>query len=79
MPAFLADKAVRWRYVMLGLLLNLPGNAILGGGGGICLVAGLSGVYAPRATVLTLALAIAPLPLLAWLTGFDPATLIGAG
>ena len=79
MPAFLADTAVRWRYVMLGLLLNLPGNAILGGGGGICLVAGLSGVYAPRATVLTLALAIAPLPLLAWLTGFDPATLIGAG
>ena len=49
----------------------MPGSGLIGGGGGICLLAGLTGVFAPRATFLTLALAVAPVPLLVWMTGME--------
>jgi hypothetical protein len=61
--------AVRWRYVLLAVLYNLPGNGLLGGGGGISLVAGLSRIFLPLPVCLTIALAVAPVPLLVWLTG----------
>jgi hypothetical protein len=60
---------VRFRYVALALLINLPGSSLIGGGGGILLLAGLSGLFLPKATFLTLALAVAPVPLLVWLIG----------
>ncbi len=61
---------LRWRYLALALLLNMPGNVILGGGGGICLLAGLSGLFRPGPMLVTLALAVAPLPLVLWLAGY---------
>lgn len=61
--------AVRWRYALLAVLYNLPGNGLLGGGGGISLVAGLSRIFLPLPVCLTIALAVAPVPLLVWLTG----------
>lgn len=36
---------VRYRYLLLIFLLNLPGNSVLGGGGGIALLSGFSGRY----------------------------------
>ena len=72
LPARLAPALLRWRYPLLALLINLPGNAVLGGGGGLCLVAGLSGLFRPGATVLTLALAVLPLPVGFWLLGPGP-------
>ncbi len=73
LPSWLAPLATRYRYVTLALLINLPGNGLIGGGGGLAMLAGLTRVYAPRATILTFAIAIAPIPLLVWLTG-SPAT-----
>lgn len=71
LPDWLGPRLVRWRYVMLALLVNIPGNALIGGGGGICLVAGLSRVFAPVATVVTIILAVAPVPLLVWFFDID--------
>lgn len=69
LPSWLGDWPVRFRYVALALLINLPGSALIGGGGGILLLAGLSGLFLPKATFLTIALAVAPVPLLVWLIG----------
>lgn len=62
--------AVRYRYVALALAVNTPGNSIIGGGGGIMLMAGLSGIFSPLATVATIALAVSPVPLAVAFFGF---------
>lgn len=69
LPGRLGDLAVTWRHVSIAVLLNIPGNAVIGGGGGICLIAGLSGLFSTRAMAITLALAVAPVPLAVWLFG----------
>ena len=69
LPDALAGWAIRWRYVALALVLNLPGNAIIGGGGGLCLIAGVSGIFTFRWTAVTLLLAVAPVPLAVWIFG----------
>lgn len=71
LPRRIGNLLVDYRYVALALLLNLPGNALIGGGGGICLVAGLSRVYTARATLLTIAIAVAPVPAVVWFFGID--------
>jgi hypothetical protein len=55
---------LRHRYLALAVALNLPGNTLLGGGGGIALAAGMSGIYPFGAYLATIALAIAPVPAL---------------
>lgn len=55
--------ALRYRYVALALAVNTPGNSVIGGGGGIMIMAGLSGIFSPLATFLTVALAVSPVPL----------------
>lgn len=55
--------AIRYRYVALALAVNTPGNSIIGGGGGIMLMAGLSGIFSPLTTVATIAIAVSPVPL----------------
>ena len=47
------------------LPLHIPGNALVGGGGGIALLAGLSGLFAPLPTILAFAVAVSPVPLMA--------------
>jgi hypothetical protein len=58
---------VRYRYLMLALLFNLPGNSVLGGGGGIALICGMSRLFHWKWFVLTVILVTAPVPLLAFL------------
>ena len=67
LPAPLAALMVGHRYLALAALVNLPGNSILGGGGGILLLAGLTRLFRLWAVALTLALAVAPVPILVWL------------
>lgn len=55
--------AVRYRYLGLALAVNTPGNSVIGGGGGIMLMAGISGIFSPLATVATIAIAVSPVPL----------------
>lgn len=61
--------ALRHRYMALALALNIPGNALIGGGGGIALLAGLSGIFAPLPTLLAIAIAVSPVPLTVMLLG----------
>jgi len=55
---------IRRRYLLVALLLNLPGNAVLGGGGGIAMLAGMSRLFPFPAYLLLIALAVLPGPLL---------------
>ena len=55
--------ALRHRYIALALAVNTPGNSIIGGGGGIMMMAGLSGIFSPLLTLLTIAIAVSPVPL----------------
>jgi hypothetical protein len=60
--------ALRHRYVALAVIVNVPGNAVIGGGGGIMIMAGLSRIFAPVPTFLAIALAVSPVPLMVmWL------------
>ena len=68
-PPRIVALALRRRYVALALALNIPGNALIGGGGGIALLAGLSGLFAPLPTVLAFAIAVSPVPLARVLLG----------
>jgi len=59
----------RMRYLFVAGLLNLPGNSVVGGGGGIMLLAGMSGLFRPVPTAATVALAVSPVPLAVWWFG----------
>ena len=55
--------ALKYRYVAMAVAVNTPGNSIIGGGGGIMIIAGLSGIFTPISTFLTIILAVSPVPL----------------
>lgn len=69
LPRWLAPVAPL-RYLMLAVLINLPGNIALGGGGGLLLYAGLSRLFAPVPLLLTLVVAVSPVPLAVWFLGY---------
>lgn len=71
LPRWLAPVFCNYRYVTLGLAINLPGNIALGGGGGIMMAGGLSRLFQTRFTVLTILIATLPVPLSVWLMGTD--------
>ncbi|WP_150446703.1 hypothetical protein [Histidinibacterium aquaticum] len=58
---------LRHRYLALVLALNFPGSALVGGGGGLAMLAGMSRLYPAWAFVPTVLLAVAPLPLVVFL------------
>jgi hypothetical protein len=47
----------------LALLINLPGSALIGGGGGICMAVGVSRLVTYPQFLITTALATSPLPM----------------
>jgi hypothetical protein len=55
-------RLLRHRCIALAILFNTPGNALLGGDGGIALAAGASRLVSVRAFLLTLLVAVAPVP-----------------
>ena len=59
----LGTFALRNRYLLLILLLNTPGNSLLGGGGGLAFLAGASGLYRFVPFAISVMLAVAPVPL----------------
>ena len=67
-PSRIGPFLVRHRYVALAVVLNIPGNIVIGGGGGIAMVAGMSGLYSLPRYLLTIAIAVAPIPLIIVLT-----------
>lgn len=66
LPAFARPFLTKFRYLLLAVLVNIPGNTVIGGGGGILFTAGFSRLFRPTYTVLTVALAAAPVPFLVW-------------
>ena len=63
---FINQRGGTGDYLLLGLLINLPGNWVLGGGGGIALVSGLTGRLRWRGFFLTVMLATCVIPILAF-------------
>ena len=70
-PSKLVPFLIKHRYLLVALVLNLPGNALIGGGGGIGVIAGMSGLYAFGWYLLLISAAILPVPLL-MLSGIVP-------
>ena len=70
-PAKFVPTLARHRYLAVAVALNIPGNTVIGGGGGISLAAGMSRLFGLCRFVLTLAVAVAPIPLLIVLFGTD--------
>lgn len=69
LPNAIAPWVRSGRYLLLAALFNIPGNAVLGGGGGIAFVTGFSRLFQPWAVILTIVLAVLPVPLSVWLLG----------
>lgn len=63
-PSKLVPFLLKHRYVAILAILNLPGNALIGGGGGIGMIAGMSNIFPFYIFVLLAAVAVAPVPLL---------------
>ena len=63
-PSRIVPFLLRHRYLIIGVLFNLPGNALIGGGGGIGLVAGMSRLFPFPKYILLVCLAITPGPIL---------------
>lgn len=61
-PSRILPFLLRHRYLSLILLINLPGNSLVGGGGGIAFVAGLCGLFTFPKYVLAISLAVLPVP-----------------
>lgn len=68
-PRKLAPFLLRHRYLTLAIAVNLPGNGLIGGGGGIGLVAGMSRIIPFHHYLALMAAAIAPVPLMFFLHG----------
>lgn len=62
---------VRYRYLALAVAFNIPGNYLIGGGGGIALFAGVSRLYSVPGFLLTTVLSVAPVPLAVMLFGTE--------
>jgi hypothetical protein len=62
-PKKLIPFLMKYRYLALLLAINLPGSIVIGGGGGIAMIAGLSRLFRLPYFVLTIAIAVAPLPM----------------
>ena len=69
-PRRLVPWFLRHRYLTLMVAINLPGNVILGGGGGLALMAGMSKLFPIHYYVFTVAIAISPIPLFLMIFGY---------
>lgn len=66
-PRRFVPVLLRHRYVALVVLLNMPGNSLVGGGGGLAFSAGMSGLFSLFGFLVAIALAVAPVPLFFYL------------
>ena len=61
---WLRNLLLNYRYLVIGILFNMPGIYLIGGGGGISLVCGISRNISFKWFLLTVVLAVSPVPLL---------------
>jgi len=55
---------LKHRYWVVAIALNMPGNALIGGGGGIGMISGMSRILNYPSYFLTVLIAVIPLPLI---------------
>ena len=67
----------KYRYPAVGILFNMPGNYLIGGGGGISLACGISRNISWKWFLLTVVVAVSPVPLLAWFGVIQLETFLG--
>jgi hypothetical protein len=73
-----SDQSGRWRrlhrhrFLCLIVLINTPGNTLLGGGGGISMAAGFGGAFRLREFLASVLIAVAPVPLAVIALGWTP-------
>jgi hypothetical protein len=60
---------LRHRYIALALALNMPGNSVIGGGGGIALLAGSTRLFSITGFLVSVAIAVSPVPLAVYFFG----------
>jgi hypothetical protein len=63
-PSRILPHVLKHRYLLIAVSLNLPGNALIGGGGGISIIAGTSGLYSFPKYIMLISIAITPIPIL---------------
>jgi len=62
-PTRFGPFLLRHRYIALAVLFNLPGSFLIGGGGGIAMIAGISGIYSTIGFLVTVMVAVSPVPI----------------
>jgi hypothetical protein len=75
-PAWAKPLVTHYRYVVMALLINLPGSSLIGGGGGLMFLSGFSRLFRTGSMILTILVAVAPVPLAFWAFGFDVSALL---
>jgi len=70
-PSWIGNWVISRRYILIALLLNIPGNSMMGGGGGILFLSGLSRLFSNFYILLTITLAVLPVPALVYFFGVD--------
>lgn len=63
-PLKIIPLVLKNRYLAIAIVFNIPGNTLIGGGGGIGLIAGMSRLYSFPKYILSVSIAIMPLPLI---------------
>jgi hypothetical protein len=66
-PSWLKSYLVKYRYLTIAILVNMPGNYIVGGGGGIAIACGTRRRISWKGFLVTIILAVSPVPLLVYL------------
>jgi hypothetical protein len=67
-PKRVVPVLLKHRYIAVIVALNVPGNAVIGGGGGIALLAGMSGLFTLPRFIASVSLAALPVPLFVMLS-----------
>ena len=62
---------LNYRYLALIVVINTPGNIVVGGAGGIAMTAGMSRLFTPFLFILTVCIAVSPIPLFLLFFGAD--------
>lgn len=70
LPQRTLPALLKRRYLVLAVLLNIPGNAVIGGGGGLAMMAGMSRLYSFPAYLLLISVAILPGPIVVMLSKY---------
>ena len=63
-PSRLVPFLLRHRYIAIALAFNIPGNSVIGGGGGIAFAAGLSRLFSFPVYLFAVAIGVSPVVIL---------------